>query len=185
MSATMAGAGERRTGDVDTLERQVLIADDDTALLNALAALVSLEGWQAVTATDGLEALVLAREKRPDLILMDLVMPRLDGITAIQLIREEPGIRHIPIIAITGHDIRVERPRPGVSGVVAIFSKPFSLRELRETLRMILDSLPEDHPAPRPVSQPPRERKRTAGTNKRSTIEKLIRFFGGKPRQSR
>jgi two-component system response regulator MprA len=182
VSATRVSTADRLKERVDTLERRVLIADDDTALLNALAALVSLEGWQAVTATDGLEALILAREKRPDLILMDLVMPRLDGITAIQLIREEPGIRHIPIIAITGHDIRVERPRPGVSGVVAIFSKPFSLRELRETLHMILASLPEDSPAPRPVSQPPRERKRTPGVNKRSTIEKLIRFFGGKPR---
>jgi CheY-like chemotaxis protein len=154
----------------------VLIADDDTALVQALAALVSLEGWQAVTATNGLEALVLAREKRPDLILMDLVMPRLDGITAIQLIREEPGICHIPIIAITGHDVRVERPRPGVTGVVAIFSKPFSLSELRATLRMILDSLPQDPPQPRARTRQRRVRKRTP---KRSTIEKLIRFFGG------
>jgi two-component system cell cycle response regulator DivK len=94
-------------------ERTVLVVDDTDDTRFMLKRMLEMNGCRMVEATDGQEAVEQARRERPDLILMDLNMPHLDGLAAIERIRELKGkCQDVPIIAITAYDLRDERGRP-------------------------------------------------------------------------
>lgn len=82
----------------------ILIAEDHLDSREALGALLEAFGFHVVPAVNGQEAVMFARERRPDLILMDIMMPELDGLEATRRIRHFPETRHIPIITLTAMD---------------------------------------------------------------------------------
>jgi CheY-like chemotaxis protein len=83
---------------------KILVVDDDVALTGALVAKLEIEGFEATAASNGEEGIALALESKPDLILLDLVMPVMDGLTAASEIRQNPQIKSTPIIILTNQD---------------------------------------------------------------------------------
>ena len=112
-----------------TLDRKlILVVEDDRNLLAALRYNLVAEGYEVATASDGSEALNLTRERRPDLILLDLMLPVMNGVEVCRTLRRTGDIA--PIIMLTardGEDERVEGLNVGADDYV---TKPFSTREL-------------------------------------------------------
>lgn len=113
----------------------VLIADDDPQLLRLMARNLQFEGYEVLTAADGREALETAEEKKPDLVLLDVMMPKLDGFTVTQRIRD---FSNVPIIIITarGHD--PDKIRGLDLGADDYLAKPFNVDELLARSRAVL-----------------------------------------------
>ena len=103
---------------------KILVADDDAD--NLAIAVVSLEsaGFQVLTATNGLEAVDSAEKNNPDIIFMDLSMPKLDGWKAVEKIRQTPAIAKIPVIAFTAHAMVGDEAKARKAGVDDYISKP-------------------------------------------------------------
>lgn len=79
----------------------ILIADDEQNLVWAIRRSMSDEGYEVVTAYDGVEALALARRNRPDLVILDIVMPRMDGLQLCRRLRQDPTLAAVPILFLT------------------------------------------------------------------------------------
>jgi CheY-like chemotaxis protein len=119
-------------------ETKVLVIDDDPHILFALEESVRNLGYEPVSAIDGEEALVLARGILPDLIITDIVMPKVDGFSLCTLLREDPRTRNIPVIIVTARDRKVDADRGRSLGTEAFLVKPFSARDLAGHIRRIL-----------------------------------------------
>ena len=86
------------------MAKTILIVEDFDDIRDLMRILIEVHGFRVIEAADGREAVDLAREFRPDLILMDLAMPAFDGIRATREIRNDPELKRIPIVAITSHN---------------------------------------------------------------------------------
>lgn len=107
---------------------RVLIVDDDPAILNMLDELLQDELYETLLATDGKEALTIARQERPDLILMDLMLPVMDGAEAIRRLKKDPETQTIHIIAMSaGANLRMHADQLPADSVIG---KPFDLNTL-------------------------------------------------------
>lgn len=107
---------------------RVLIVDDDPAILSMLDELLTDEAYETLLATDGHEAMAVARQEKPDLILMDLMLPVLDGATAIRELKEDPCTSAIHIIAMSaGANLRMHADQLPADSVIG---KPFDLNTL-------------------------------------------------------
>lgn len=107
---------------------RVLIVDDDPAILNMLDELLQDELYETLLATDGNEAVIIARSEQPDLILMDLMLPILDGAEAIRQLKKDPSTESIHIIAMSaGANLRMHADHLPADSVIG---KPFDLNTL-------------------------------------------------------
>lgn len=126
----------RETAVVDDTAPKALVVEDDPVQREVLAELLRSQGFEVQTAADGDEALRCLRRRRPDLLLMDMVMPRCDGPTAIQAIRRDPQLSDLHIIAVSGasrEDLGVSH---GPGGVDLWLEKPVDpCRLIRELSR--------------------------------------------------
>src|SRR5438552_12638027 len=89
--------------------KKILVVEDNPANRELIRAILEAQGCEVVEADDGEEALLKMRETAPDLVLMDVQMPRLDGIGALQRMRHEPGLASIPVIALTAYAMQGDR----------------------------------------------------------------------------
>jgi CheY-like chemotaxis protein len=106
----------------------VLIVDDDPAIRSMLDELLSDEGYETLMAADGLSGIEIARERRPDLILMDLMLPGLDGAAATRLLKADPDTNWIHVIAMSaGTNLRLQADTLPADSVLG---KPFDLDAL-------------------------------------------------------
>jgi len=114
----------------------VLLAEDSETNLTAMSDYLSAKGCRVIVARNGSEAIRRAREDRPDVILMDIQMPGMDGLEAIRHIRAEPDPRvaQVPIIALTAIAMPGDRQRCMEAGANEYLSKPVSLKELVEVI---------------------------------------------------
>jgi CheY-like chemotaxis protein len=103
---------------------RILIAEDNEANLALVEYLLRAAGHRTVAATDGLEAVRLAREARPDLVICDLQMPEVDGYSVLAQVREDPTLREMPVIALTAFSRRIDRTTVLVAGFDGYLSKP-------------------------------------------------------------
>lgn len=105
-------------------------------------------GYRVVEAHDGVEAIRLAREASPDLILMDISIPEIDGWEATRILREDPKTARIPIIALTAHALSDDRERAEEIGFTSYMAKPVEPRAVAAEVRRLLDARgQEDQPA--------------------------------------
>ncbi len=116
----------------------VLIADDHETTLTLYADLLSMRGYQVATARSGDESIAQVRATRPDIVVMDIQMPGMDGFTAIRNIRGDPEIGGIPIIALTALAMPGDRERCLAAGATIYLAKPVSLRILLTTIADLL-----------------------------------------------
>ena len=119
--------------------KKILIVDDDAAIREVLSLQLSRLNFNTVAAADGKEAVALFASEKPDLVIMDLLMPIMDGLTACQKIRalEKKGTR-VPIVFLTARNSRHDQISSAVSGGDDFISKPISLQELRERVEAAL-----------------------------------------------
>ena len=113
----------------------VLIVDDFAEGREICAEYLAFRGYRVATAEDGLVALEKTRELLPDVILMDLSLPRLDGWEASRRLKADERTRHIPIIALTAHALSSARDRALEAGCDAVVTKPCPPRDLESEVR--------------------------------------------------
>jgi CheY-like chemotaxis protein len=118
----------------------VLVVEDhdDTRLL--LKLLLEHEGYVIMEVADGLEAVEIAARECPDLVLMDGSLPGLDGLSATRRMREQESLRHVPIIALSGHTGQEFRAEARAAGCDALITKPLDFSQLLNTLNQLLHS---------------------------------------------
>ena len=120
---------------------KVMIVDDDRHLLTTITDFLRFEGYEVLAASDGKQALSLLRKNRPDVILLDVMMPGMDGGDVAQAIRANPVLKGIPIIFTTAVVSKSEeRTHDGNIGGESFLAKPFRLDELTARIH---DALPD------------------------------------------
>lgn len=107
-------------------KRRVLIVDDDAVTLEVLRTILDLEEFAVLTAADGKEALQLVLDEPPDAVVLDVMMPGMDGFEVCRRIKTEPGTSRIPVILLTARDMDADRQRGLEAGCDAYLTKPFS-----------------------------------------------------------
>ena len=117
------------------MSKLILVVDDERRLLNLLRGYLEQEGYQVVTASNGREALFAARDHKPDLIILDLMMPEMDGWEFMRIHRQE---RNTPIIMLTARVEDVDKIAGLEMGADDYLTKPFSPRELVARARAVL-----------------------------------------------
>jgi CheY-like chemotaxis protein len=110
------------------MPKKVLIVEDYADVRMIMRILIGLRGYEVIEAADGYEAMEKAKQHRPDLILMDLAMPILDGFIATQILRESEDTRQIPIIALTAFDNYHEKAIK--AGCNEVIKKPLDFQRL-------------------------------------------------------
>ena len=116
----------------------VLIVEDDDELREILHAEFELEGLTVLTATDGSEAVTTVRRLKPDLILMDIMMPVMNGIEATEIIKSDEETKHIPIVMLTAAGNKEDIVKGLEVGAIDYITKPFFMPELKARLKAIL-----------------------------------------------
>ncbi|MCB0132862.1 MAG: response regulator [Caldilineaceae bacterium] len=120
----------------------ILLADDNAINAETITEFLRFAGYDTVVAQNGVEAVQFATEIIPDIILMDIQMPKMDGLDAIRCLRADPATAAIPIIAVTGLGMQNDSKRSLEAGADLHLVKPFGLRELSDTLANILAKAP-------------------------------------------
>ncbi len=120
------------------LKPTVLVAEDEGALVTLLRYNLEREGYRVVEATDGEEAILLAAEEKPDLVLLDWMLPQLSGIEVCRRLRARPETRNVPIIMLTARGEEADRIRGLNTGADDYITKPFSMTELLARLRAVM-----------------------------------------------
>jgi DNA-binding response OmpR family regulator len=129
------------------MAHRILIADDEPNIVLALEFLMKKEGYEVQTAVDGESALHAVKKSRPDLILLDIMMPNFDGYEVCQRIRSDPSMKDVVIIMLTAKGREVEREKGLALGADFYITKPFSTQEVVQKVREVLAGLrrPEAH----------------------------------------
>ncbi len=124
------------------MERQpvVLVADDDEDVLELVAFRLRRAGYRTVTARDGREALEMVRTEQPDLSVLDVAMPEMDGLEVTRALRGSDATRRMPIILLTARSQERDVMAGIEAGADAYIRKPFSHRELRARVESMLAS---------------------------------------------
>ena len=117
---------------------RILIVDDSPSQLLGIQRIVEKLGHQILTATDGAAGVETARAELPDLVLMDVVMPNLNGFQATRTLARDEATRHIPVILVTTKDQDTDRMWGMRQGAKAYITKPFNEAELAEIIGQLL-----------------------------------------------
>lgn len=117
----------------------VLAVDDNEDNLVLLAFTLELFGYRYITASDGQTALAAAQNEQPDLILLDIMLPDLDGIEIIHRLKQNPQTQAIPIVAVTALARQEDRERLLRAGCDGYISKPYIVDEIQSVLQQFLD----------------------------------------------
>ncbi|MFC7919425.1 response regulator [Streptomyces cinereoruber] len=114
---------------------RVLVVDDNKVIRQLIRVNLELEGFEVVTAADGAECLDVVHRVRPDVVTLDVVMPRLDGIRTAERLRADPRTRHLPVAIISACGEAADGAAPGVD---AFLAKPFEPTELVRVVRQLM-----------------------------------------------
>lgn len=118
--------------------KKILIVEDDPELLELERSILKKE-YETMTAASGEEAIKLIREKRPDMVLLDVLLPTMSGLEVCQVMRSDPATKHIPVVMLTGQD-RAESLSEGFdAGTDMYINKPFSAKKLLAVVKAILE----------------------------------------------
>ncbi len=118
--------------------KKILVADDKASSRELMRTMLEHAGYEICEAVDGEEAVEVARATSPDLILLDIHMPKLDGYGAVREMRNDAKLKDLPIIALTASAMHTDRDRVLKAGFTAYITKPVSLAVLRAELERLL-----------------------------------------------
>ena len=117
---------------------RILVVEDNELNLKLVRDVLSYAGYEVVEARTGEQGVELAAECRPDLVLMDLQLPGIDGIEALRQLRASPRSQAVPVVAVTAYAMREDRERAVRAGFDGYMEKPFGIRELPGQVRRFL-----------------------------------------------
>jgi len=117
-------------GESTSRVSKVMVIDDSKTIRRTAETLLKKEGFEVILATDGFEALSMIADHQPDLILLDIMMPRLDGYQTCALIKHHRVFRHTPVVMLSSKDGLFDRARGRVVGSDNYITKPFTREEL-------------------------------------------------------
>jgi two-component system, cell cycle response regulator DivK len=120
------------------MTKRILVVEDQEDNRRIIRDLLMSAGYELIEAVDGEAGVRLAETERPDLILMDIQLPVLDGYEATRRIKQNPELRHIPIIVVTSYALSGDDAKAVAAGSDAYVAKPFSPRQLLATIRKFL-----------------------------------------------
>lgn len=120
----------------------ILLAEDNDANISTISSYLTAKGYRLIFAKDGYAAVAMAESERPDIILMDIQMPGLDGLAAIGQIRAIPSLRHTPIIALTALAMQGDQERCLAAGATDYLAKPVKLKSLATKISELLAAMP-------------------------------------------
>jgi CheY-like chemotaxis protein len=120
----------------------ILLAEDNETNIEMIQEYLIFEGYHVVLARNGYEAIARAEEMHPNLVLMDIQMPQMDGLEAIRYLRNKPQFRKMPIIALTALAMPGDRDRCLAAGANEYISKPISIKTLMRTIDAQLTQVP-------------------------------------------
>jgi two-component system response regulator MtrA len=116
----------------------VLIADDDADILLLVKAVLERSGHEVVAVSDGAEALAIVRARKPDLAVLDISMPEVDGLEVLRRLRADPTTSELPVVLLSARAQEADVERGFAIGASAYLKKPFSPRELSEHVAELL-----------------------------------------------
>ncbi len=125
------------------MTRRILVVDDEPNIALSLNYLMERAGYSVRIAADGEEAIEAVKEALPDLILLDVNMPKMNGYEVCELVRANPQWKHIPIVMLTAKGRDIEREKGLAVGADEYITKPFSTQEVVEKVRVILEARKE------------------------------------------
>ena len=120
----------------------ILVVEDHAMNTKLVRDFLSVKGYEVIESTTAEEGLQLAREQGPDLILMDVRLPGMDGVTALRELKHDEATRNIPVIAVTASVMPSERDQFLVAGFDGYHPKPISVKGLLEDIRTLLGETP-------------------------------------------
>ena len=120
------------------MAKKVLIVEDNELNMKLFHDLLEAQGYETLETREGLSALSLAREHRPDLILMDIQLPEISGLDVTKTLKADPELHRIPVIAVTAFAMKGDEERIRQGGCEAYISKPISVTKFIETIKSFL-----------------------------------------------
>lgn len=114
--------------------KRILVCDDDPVILRLLQVNLELEGYEVILAHHGAEAVDLAATEMPDLVILDIMMPRMDGYEACEALRAQPETKDIPVVFLSAKAQQSDIERGKKSGVADYVTKPFDPAELLDVI---------------------------------------------------
>ena len=125
---------DRRRG----VGKTVLIVEDNELNMKLFHDLLEAHGYHILQTRDGMEALSIAREHKPDLILMDIQLPEVSGLQVTKWLKEDDGLRHIPVVAVTAFAMKGDEEKIREGGCEAYLAKPISVMSFLQTVERFL-----------------------------------------------
>lgn len=116
----------------------ILVVDDDEKALRVIEALLTPHGYEVITAQDGGEAITTMTSTKPDLVLMDVFMPNMDGYTALGAIKKDIATREVPVVMVTAIDQQLNKILAEKLGAAGYVTKPFKSPELLDIIDRLL-----------------------------------------------
>jgi two-component system cell cycle response regulator DivK len=120
------------------MAKTILIVEDEPRNLKLLRDLLQRFGYEILEASDGEQGVKLAGEKIPDMILMDIMMPKMDGLEATRIIKADEKTKHIPIIALTSYAMKGDREKTIEAGCDGYIAKPIDIKEVLKAIEHFL-----------------------------------------------
>jgi len=121
------------------MAKKVLIVEDNELNMKLFHDLLEAQGYETLETREGLSALSMAREHRPDLILMDIQLPEISGLEVTKWLKEDEDLASIPVVAVTAFAMKGDEERIREGGCEAYISKPISVSHFLDTIRRLLD----------------------------------------------
>lgn len=119
--------------------KRILVVDDEIYIVHILEFSLTMEGYTVLTASNGEEALKMIEQERPDLVVLDIMMPKLDGYEVCRHLRADERFGNLPVILLSAKGRPVDREAGLQAGADDYIAKPFSPRKLLEKIRELLD----------------------------------------------
>ena len=120
------------------MKKRILLVDDEEVIIKTVGTRLEMEGYEVLVAVDGDEALEKANAERPDLIILDLMLPKKNGHQVCALLKRESSARKIPVVICTARASQKDEQASYECGADAYIRKPFQTRELLDTIRRLI-----------------------------------------------
>ena len=121
------------------MRKKVLIVEDNELNMKLFHDLLEAQGYETLETREGLAALTLAREHKPDLILMDIQLPEISGLEVTKWLKDDETLAHIPVIAVTAFAMKGDEERIRAGGCAAYIAKPIAVAHFLETVKKYLE----------------------------------------------
>ncbi len=130
--------GEKMEEKKENFSRKILVVDDNQDSRELVVKILKNRGYQMIEAVDGEDALEKAMAEKPDLILMDISIPKLDGYEVTRMLKSQVKFKDTPIIALTAHAMKGDREKALEAGCEGYISKPIDIHELPDQIKSYL-----------------------------------------------